>query len=89
MEDDAAIIRRSLERPEVFAELFERHFDRVLAFARGRAGAVAGEEIAAQAFLVAFERRDRFDPSYASARPVAGSMPSVATVRAMVLMWPA
>ncbi len=58
-----------MERPAAFSEIFERHFDRVSAFARRRVGSDAGEEIAAQTFLVAFERRDRFDPRYDSARP--------------------
>lgn len=69
VERDGEIIRRSLGQPAAFAEIFERHFDGVHAYSRRRVGPVAGEEIAAQTFLVAFERRDRFDARYASARP--------------------
>jgi RNA polymerase sigma factor (sigma-70 family) len=66
---DAEVFRRSVGEPEAFADIFERHIDAVMAYARRRVGAAAGEEIAAQTFLVAFERRGRFDPRFASARP--------------------
>lgn len=69
MRADSEIVRRSVEHPEIFEEIFARHFDAVLAYARRRLGPVVGEEIAAQTFLVAFEHRARFDPAHASARP--------------------
>jgi len=69
VEADGEVIQRSLEQPAAFAEIFQRHFDRVEAYARQRVGLTVGEEIAAQTFLVAFERRGRFDTGYQSARP--------------------
>jgi len=66
---DAEIFRRSIRDPDAFREIFERHAAAVLAYARKRIGPTAGEEVLAQTFLIAFERRARFDPSYASARP--------------------
>jgi RNA polymerase sigma-70 factor (ECF subfamily) len=69
MSTDAEILRGSVDDPAAFADIFERHIDAVLGYAQRRVGATHGEEIAAQTFLVAFERRTRFDPSYGSARP--------------------
>ena len=69
METDAEIFRRSIREPDAFREIFERHAAAVHAYARKRIGMAAGEEILAQTFLTAFEKRTRFDPSYGSARP--------------------
>jgi len=66
---DGEIIRRSIHDPAAFRAIFDRHGSMVLAFARKRLGSTAGEEILAQTFLTAFERRARFDPTHASARP--------------------
>jgi RNA polymerase sigma factor (sigma-70 family) len=66
---DGEIFQRSIRDPDAFREIFERHATIVLAYARKRLGASTGDEILAQTFLVAFERRARFDPTYASARP--------------------
>jgi len=69
VDTDAEIFRRSVRDPEAFREIFERHAAAVHAYARRRIGMTAGEEILAQTFLTAFEKRTRFDPSYGSARP--------------------
>ena len=69
MQTDAEIFRRSIRDPDAFREIFERHAAAVHAYARKRIGVTAGEEILAQTFLTAFEKRTRFDTSYASARP--------------------
>ncbi len=69
MSTDSEIIQRSLRDPDAFTEIFERHAAILLAFARKRLGPTTGDEILAQTFLVAFERRARFDPTYVSARP--------------------
>ena len=66
---DAELIRGSLQEPEAFRPFFERHYDAVRRYAQRALGSEAGEEIAAQTFLIAFERRARFDLSYRSARP--------------------
>lgn len=59
----------SLEEPAAFAPLFERHFTFVHRYVQQRAGLDAADEIAAETFLVAFGRRDRFDGERASALP--------------------
>jgi RNA polymerase sigma factor (sigma-70 family) len=65
---DAELIRHSLEDPEEFREVFERHYESVRRFAQRVVGRDAGEEIAAQTFLIAFQRRFTYDFGYRSAR---------------------
>ena len=67
--DDGAIIRASLRDGAAFGEVFERHFEAVSRYARSRVGEAAGEEIAARTFLIAFEKRHRFDAKATSSRP--------------------
>jgi RNA polymerase sigma factor (sigma-70 family) len=66
---DAEIFRRSVGDPSAFADIFDRYVDVVLAYARRRLGPVEGEEIAARVFLIAFEKRAKFDPGAESAKP--------------------
>jgi RNA polymerase sigma factor (sigma-70 family) len=65
---DAELIHRSLENAEEFREVFERHYDAVRRFTQRIVGRETGEEIAAQTFLIAFERRATYDLGYPSAR---------------------
>jgi RNA polymerase sigma-70 factor (ECF subfamily) len=65
---DGPIIETSLRDPAAFAKLFDRHWARIFLFCVSRAGN-AGEDIAAETFKVAFDRRDRFDATYSDARP--------------------
>jgi len=65
---DAELIRHSLEDPEEFREVFERHYESVRRFAQRVVGRDAGEETAAQTFLIAFQRRFTYDFGYPSAR---------------------
>jgi RNA polymerase sigma factor (sigma-70 family) len=69
VDTDAEIFQRSIRDPDAFREIFQRHASAVHAYARRRIGKTAGEEILAQTFLTAFEKRARFDTSYESARP--------------------
>jgi RNA polymerase sigma factor (sigma-70 family) len=66
---DGEVIRRSVEEPAAFEEIFERHSGSVWRYVRGRVGQTFAEDIVADTFLIAFQRRDIFDPSYDSARP--------------------
>jgi RNA polymerase sigma-70 factor (ECF subfamily) len=68
MIDDALVIETSLRDPSAFAALFDRHWPGIFAFCVSRAG-FPGEDIAAETFKVAFDRRDRFDLTYRDARP--------------------
>jgi RNA polymerase sigma-70 factor (ECF subfamily) len=66
---DAAVIRQSLDAPDEFAEIFERHHQAIWSFAVARLGREDGSDVASQVFVIAFEQRDRFDFEYESAKP--------------------
>ena len=66
---DAEIIRRSLHRPEGFAEIFDRHADEILRYIHARLGPDLAEDLVAETFLAAFRRRAHFDLSRPDARP--------------------
>lgn len=65
---DADLIAESMRDPRAFAALFDRHWAALHSFCTSRAGA-AGEDIAAEAFRLAFDRRRRYDTRYEDARP--------------------
>jgi RNA polymerase sigma factor (sigma-70 family) len=58
--DDREDTRRSLEQPTAFAAVFDRHFDAIHRYLHRRAGVDLADELAAETFLIAFERRARF-----------------------------
>jgi RNA polymerase sigma factor (sigma-70 family) len=68
-DSDPVLIRRSLARPESFEGLVGRHADAIFRYIAARIGPVAGEDVLAETFLVAFRRRAGFDPGATSARP--------------------
>lgn len=57
---DASLIAQSLERPQAFAAIFDRHFDSVHGYLSRRVGTDRGDDLAAATFTVAFERRATF-----------------------------
>jgi len=66
---DSEIIQRSLEDPEAFSGIFERHIRPVGGYIRRRLGADAVEDALSETFLVAFRRRGSFDQRIESALP--------------------
>lgn len=66
---DSEVIRRSLETPAEFGELFVRHATVLHRYAIRRVGGTAADDVLSDTFLVAFERRDKFDPLWTDARP--------------------
>jgi RNA polymerase sigma-70 factor (ECF subfamily) len=67
---DGELIRRSLDDPELFEVVFDRHYDLVRVYVQRRLGHDDGEEVAATAFEWAFAHRDRFDDAtFSSAKP--------------------
>jgi len=68
-EPDAAVIGRALRQPEAFAALFDRHYRKIYAYAARRLGAGLADDIAAETFLIAFDRRDGYDRTRADAGP--------------------
>jgi RNA polymerase sigma factor (sigma-70 family) len=66
---DAEVIGRSLDQPEAFGLIYDRHAPTVLRFLGRRVGAEAAEGLLGDLFRIAFERRRTFDTSRASALP--------------------
>ncbi|MEV1005647.1 RNA polymerase sigma factor [Nonomuraea sp. NPDC050202] len=67
--EDAALIRRSWREPEQFAAVFDRHYDCIHAYADRRLGRSLADDVAAETFLIAFDKREQYDVSRADARP--------------------
>ncbi len=67
--NDSQLIRRSLADPAAFAGIFDRHFDPVFGYLCRRVGARLAEDLAAETFVIAFERRREFRLAADDARP--------------------
>lgn len=65
---DAMLVLGSVQAPEAFGGLFDRHAAEVHRYLARRIGAAA-DDLLAETFLVAFERRSRYDPDRPDARP--------------------
>jgi RNA polymerase sigma factor (sigma-70 family) len=65
-EPDASVLRRSIDEPDCFALLFDRHFAQVHRYLRRRLGDELATELAAETFLQAFRSRRRFTGDQAS-----------------------
>lgn len=68
-DDDASLIVASLDEPERFAELFDRHAPAIHRYIARRLGRDAADDVTAETFLTAFRIRSRYDASRTSARP--------------------
>ena len=66
---DAEVIGRSLDEPEAFGLVYDRHAATVLRFLGRRVGAEAAEGLLGELFRIAFERRKTFDATRANALP--------------------
>ena len=66
---DGEVIVSSLERPERFEAIFERHAASVHRYLRRRVGETLAEELTAETFTHALRFRERFDADYTSALP--------------------
>lgn len=69
MSSDSEIIRDAIANPASFAMIYDRHAARVYSFVSRRIGSGAADDLMSETFLVAFERRERFDTSIDDARP--------------------
>lgn len=65
---DGELVRRSRAEPECFAELFDRYFAQLHRYAARRLGRAGGDDVASETLLVAFSRRDTFDPDKGTVR---------------------
>lgn len=66
---DAEVIGRSLDQPEAFGLIYDRHALTVLRFLGRRVGAEVAEGLVGELFRIVFERRKTFDASRVSALP--------------------
>lgn len=66
---DSATIAESLERPEGFAAIFDRHHIAVHRYVARRAPRAHADDLASMTFVVAFERRRSFQPASTTALP--------------------
>jgi RNA polymerase sigma factor (sigma-70 family) len=66
---DAATIERSWHEPDLFAAVFDRYYAEIHGFASRRLGGSLADDVAAETFLIAFDRRRRYDLARPDARP--------------------
>ena len=66
---DAEVIGRSLDEPEAFGLIYDRHAATLLRFLGRRAGARVAEGLLGELFRIAFEQRKTFDATRGSALP--------------------
>lgn len=66
--DDHAVIAASMERPEAFGELFDRHARELHRFLSRRLGELA-DDLLGELFVTAFERRATYRAELPDARP--------------------
>ncbi len=66
---DGETMRRSLQQPSIFCEVYRRHFPHIHAYCVTRVGPAHAEDVAQQVFLVAFVHRDKFEFHREDARP--------------------
>jgi len=67
--DDAALIERSWDEPETFAELYDRHAVPIHRYVSRRLGEPMADDVVADTFLAAFRRRQGYDLHRRDARP--------------------
>lgn len=68
-DDEAALIRASWHEPERFSGIFHRYFAEIHRYLARRLGADVADDLAAEVFLTAFRKRERFDPERGAVRP--------------------
>ena len=66
---DAAVIVQSMRSPERFALIFDRHADVIHRYFVRRAGASDADDLVSDLFVVAFERRAKYDQDVPNALP--------------------
>lgn len=68
-DSDGEVIERSWETPDAFAVIFDRYADDIHRYIARRLGPDTADDLMAETFVIAFQRRRRYDPSHAHARP--------------------
>jgi DNA-directed RNA polymerase specialized sigma24 family protein len=67
--DDGALFERSVAEPELFTLVFDRYYRVVYGYLSRRVGRTVADDLAAETFIRAFERRAAYDPAAARALP--------------------
>ncbi|MGW2827346.1 RNA polymerase sigma factor [Streptomyces sp. NPDC001443] len=68
-DSDASVVEKSWETPDVFAVLFDRYADDIHRYVARRLGVDAADDLMAETFVIAFQRRRRYDLTQTQARP--------------------
>ncbi|MCW2918736.1 MAG: putative sigma factor [Actinomycetia bacterium] len=68
-DDDASLIERSTDEPEIFATIFDRHAAKLRGYVARRLGPDTADDIVAETFLIAFRRRQSYDLARTNAAP--------------------
>ncbi|MGW5742798.1 RNA polymerase sigma factor [Amycolatopsis sp. NPDC003861] len=68
-DDDASVIARSRHEPSLFAVIFDRHSRHIHRYLVRRLGPATADDVLADTFLIAFDKRAKFDPDRPDARP--------------------
>jgi RNA polymerase sigma-70 factor (ECF subfamily) len=66
---DADLVREYRHDPDRFTAVYDRYFGDVHRYVAGRLDTQAADDVAAETFLVAFRKRERFDPARGGFRP--------------------
>jgi RNA polymerase sigma factor (sigma-70 family) len=66
---DAQVIEASLGDAEAFGEIFDRHFPEISRYLERRVGPAGREDLAAEAFSIAFRKRGGYDLARGDCRP--------------------
>ncbi|MDQ6807540.1 MAG: RNA polymerase sigma factor [Actinomycetota bacterium] len=66
---DAEVVRESVERPALFAVLYERHRLALVRYALRRVGGELAEDVTAEVFVRAFRARATYRPEHETALP--------------------
>jgi RNA polymerase sigma factor (sigma-70 family) len=66
---DGQVITQSIDDPERFAVIFDRHADEIHRYAMRRLGRQAAGDVVSEVFLAAFRNRGRYRADRADARP--------------------
>jgi RNA polymerase sigma-70 factor (ECF subfamily) len=66
---DAAVFERSVAQPQVFSIVFDRYYRAVYGYLSRRVGRTIADDLAAETFIRAFERRAAYDPNAERALP--------------------
>lgn len=67
--DDAEVIAGSLREPQRFAVIFDRHAAHIQRYLARRLGRQVADDLVGETFLVAFRKRQGYDPARPDARP--------------------